>query len=324
VQLIINYATGLRAIVIGDIMLDHYIWGEASRLSPEAPVPIVNVLKDTYSMGGAANVSINLKTLGVLVEIIGIIGTDAAGDHLQNLFTENEIIFDEQQRVAGVETIVKTRIVAMQQQICRIDREKEDGRFALERIIDDPDDLLHNVDLVILSDYNKGALTQKFVTSIIDTAHKNHCFVAVDPKPQSGIIYAGADLLTPNAAEAMAMASARVLPSDEDGWREICKKINQIHPSKHLAITLGEDGILLAKNGQFLRIVPTHKVPVSDVSGAGDTVIAALSVALCAGAEPGDAAHFANTAAGIVVGKSGTATVSPAEIINREHQLAKK
>jgi D-beta-D-heptose 7-phosphate kinase/D-beta-D-heptose 1-phosphate adenosyltransferase len=323
-QSILDRLSGLRVVVFGDIILDHYILGEVSRLSPEAPVPVILVTEDIWSLGGAANVALNLKELGTSVEVIGLMGTDAAGDHLRNLFVEKDILFDEQQRIPSMQTIIKTRILAMRQQICRIDREKVDSKFSIENIVDNLEDILHSVDLIILSDYGKGALTQNFVNSVVEIAHKNRCFVAVDPKPISDITYGNVDLLTPNMGEALTMAGVKSLPDWEIDWKDVCKKIYQRHAPKYLVITLGADGMLLAKNGQFMCIKPTCARDVYDVSGAGDTVIASLAAALTSGSSLEDSANLANIAAGIVVEKFGTATATPSEIINHSQLLHKQ
>jgi D-beta-D-heptose 7-phosphate kinase/D-beta-D-heptose 1-phosphate adenosyltransferase len=298
------------------MMLDHYVTGVADRLSPEAPVPILSVEGDSWSPGGAANVAVNLKTLGPLVEVIGLIGRDPSGDRLQNLLAQNNIIFDEQFRDPSVQTIYKTRIVAGRHQICRVDREGEPDSYAIgknsqqmERI----EAALHMADVLIFSDYGKGTLTQDFVDQLIKAARANNCFIAADPKPSRPIRFTGVDLLTPNAQEARAMAG---LTSGTADWGAICKKIYAAHAPKYLIITVGGDGMLISKVGQAPRKVPTCAQVIYDGSGAGDTAIAALSSALATGHDAELAARFANIAAGIVVGKFGTATATPAEILN--------
>jgi D-beta-D-heptose 7-phosphate kinase/D-beta-D-heptose 1-phosphate adenosyltransferase len=322
-QSILNKASGLRGLVFGDVMLDHYVIGDAYRLSPEAPVPVVLARNDLWLLGGAANVARNLNAFGTLAEVAGLVGKDAMGDRLQNLLAECNILYDDGFHEPSVATICKTRIVAGRQQVCRVDREQSAEHYAiakgahLERV----ERALERADLLILSDYAKGTLIQPVINRIIKMAKERNCFVAADPKPHRPLQYPGADLLTPNAQEALAMAGCdpHSAPSSAD-WPTICKKIYAKHTPKNLVITLGGEGMLIAREGQMSKKVPTFAREVFDVSGAGDTVIAALSVALAGGHSLEEAVHFANTAAGIVVGKFGTAVATTAEILNAARQ----
>ncbi|MDR1457003.1 MAG: PfkB family carbohydrate kinase [Puniceicoccales bacterium] len=315
-QSILDRAVGIRAVVLGDLFLDHYVMGDANQLSVEAPVPVVNVREDIWLLGGAANVALNLKTFGSLVEVIGPLGMDAAGDRLQNLLVDNKILFDMRLRTNDVQTIVKTRIMAKRQQLCRVDRGNMTSKTSFDRITESFNDIFQNTDLLILSDHAKGTLTQQLVDSAIDLAHKNNCFVAADPNPQHNLRYAGVDLITPSANEALEMAEMEREKGRSVDWQGVCKKIYQSHAPKYLVITLSDQGMLLCKDGQVLRQVPTSVREVFDISGAGDTVISAISISLAVGKDLEEAARFANTAAGIVVGKFGTAVATPAEIIN--------
>jgi D-beta-D-heptose 7-phosphate kinase/D-beta-D-heptose 1-phosphate adenosyltransferase len=315
-QSILDRAVGIRAVVLGDLFLDHYVMGDAGQLSVEAPVPVVGAREDIWLLGGAANVALNLKTFGALVEVVGPLGMDAAGDRLQNLLVDNKILFDTRLRTNDVQTIVKTRIMAKRQQLCRVDRGNMTNNTAFERAMENLDDILQNTDLLILSDHAKGALTQHLVDSAIEIAHRNSCFVAADPNPQHKLRYAGVDLITPSANEALEMAEMEREKGRPVDWQDVCKKIYQLHAPKYLVITLSDQGMLLCKDGQVLRQVPTSVREVFDISGAGDTVISAISISLAVGKDLEEAARFANTAAGIVVGKFGTAVATPAEIIN--------
>ncbi|MDR3117107.1 MAG: PfkB family carbohydrate kinase [Puniceicoccales bacterium] len=318
-QSILDRASGLRGVVIGDLLLDHYVLGTASRLSPEAPVPILLVEEDTWCLGGAANVASNLKALGVSVEVVGLVGRDPTGDRLQNLFAAHNILFDELFRDPAVHTISKTRIVSGGHQLCRVDRERDPASYALaknEAFLERAELSLRNADLLIFSDYGKGTLSKAAVDRLTAAARSRNCFVAADPKPSRPLPFHQVDLLTPNAGEACAMADME--PSGPRGgdWAKVCKKIHGLCQSKNLVITLGRDGMLVAVGGQAPHRIATCAKAVCDVTGAGDTVIAALSVALATGHDLETAARFANTAAGIVVGKFGTATATPAEILN--------
>jgi D-beta-D-heptose 7-phosphate kinase/D-beta-D-heptose 1-phosphate adenosyltransferase len=315
-QSILDRAVGIRAVALGDLFLDHYVMGDAGQLSVEAPVPVVGVHEDIWLLGGAANVALNLKTFGTLVEVVGPLGMDAAGDRLQNLLVDNKILFDTRLRTNDVQTIVKTRIMAKRQQLCRVDRGNMANNAAFDRAMENLNDVLQNADLLILSDHAKGALTQHLVDSAVEIAHKNNCFVAADPNPQHKLRYAGVDLITPSANEALEMAEIEREKGRPVDWQAVCKKIYQSHAPKYLVITLSDQGMLLCKDGQVLRQVPTSVREVFDISGAGDTVISAISVSLTVGKDLEEAARFANTAAGIVVGKFGTAVATPAEIIN--------
>ncbi|MDR2664292.1 MAG: PfkB family carbohydrate kinase [Puniceicoccales bacterium] len=317
-QTILNRASGLRALVLGDVMLDHYIIGSANRLSPEAPVPVVLAHEDIWLLGGAANVARNLAALGTMAEVAGRIGKDPQGDKLQNLLADCNILFDVGFHDVSISTISKTRIVAGRQQVCRIDREQSASAYSVARgtHMDVVERALKRANFFVLSDYAKGTLTQPVVNKVIKLAKAQGCFVAADPKPSRPLQYPGVDLLTPNAQEARAMAGCDPYDTENCDWSVICKKIYDRHLPKNLVITQGADGMLIAREGRLIKSVPTMAQEVSDVSGAGDTVIAALSVALAGGSTLEEAAHFANTAAGIVIRKFGTAVATPAEIIN--------
>ncbi|MDR0679156.1 MAG: PfkB family carbohydrate kinase [Puniceicoccales bacterium] len=317
-QSILNRASGLRALVFGDLMLDHYIIGDAHRLSPEAPVPIVLAREDHWLLGGAANVARNLAALGTMTEVAGRIGKDPQGDRLQNLLAECNILFDAGFRDSSVSTISKTRIVAGRQQVCRIDREQSTGAYAVTReaYLEVLERALKRADILILSDYAKGTLTQPVVNKVMKFAREQGCFIAADPKPSRPLQYPAADLLTPNAREALAMAGYDPYGTESPDWEAVCKKIYAKHKPKYLVITLGPAGMYYAQDGQLVKCVSTKPQEVYDVSGAGDTVIAVISVALAGGSTLDDAIRCANTAAGIVINKLGTAVATPSEIIN--------
>lgn len=325
-QAIFDRASGLRIMIIGDLMLDHYIFGDASRLSPEAPVPVVFVEQDRWTAGGAANVALNLKTFGVLTEVVGVIGKDGAGERLLDMLSAANILYDECYRAANVQTITKTRVIVRNQQLCRIDREQNAAAYAIDPdcFLTHMEGALKNTDAVIISDYAKGTLTQRIVDATFKLARQHSCFIAVDPKPKRALKFPAPDLLTPNTAEALALAGLELEHGQTIDWAAVCKKIYLRHQPKNIVITMGSGGMLIAKDGQVVRQIPTFAQEVFDVSGAGDTVISALTIALLAGENLADAANFANRAAGIVVGKRGTAIATPAEILNFMGQHAKK
>jgi D-beta-D-heptose 7-phosphate kinase/D-beta-D-heptose 1-phosphate adenosyltransferase len=316
---ILDKLRGLNVLVIGDLMLDHYIWGDVHRISPEAPVPVVHAVKDTYVAGGAANVALNLASLGVNASVIGSLGDDTQGDMLRGILCAANIDTAACFGGENVNTIVKTRVIARNQQLCRIDREATRADYAIDirpgasiAICE----AIARADAVIFSDYAKGVITQELLDFAIPAARKNATLVALDPKPSRKLAFHGVDLITPNRHEALELAS---LPEPGSGepypLAEVTRRIHEAHAPLHLIVTLGADGMAVCRGGSVVETLPTQAREVFDVSGAGDTVIATLTAALAAGAPARDAAAFANTAAGIVVSKMGTATPTPAEIL---------
>ncbi len=310
----------LRVVVVGDVMLDEYITGSAHRLSPEAPVPVVAVEKETYVAGGSANVALNIVSLGAKAELCGWIGRDIAGEKLQKKLSLSGVAFDPRFARAESATILKTRVVAGHQQLCRLDRE---GPPAIYRLHGSPaqawiEEKVASAQAVIFSDYAKGALDPQVVRELTTVAQKKGVFVALDPKPRRPLEVKGLDLLTPNWKEALEMAGySPDLPAhSQPEPREVARKIYEKYQPRFLVMTLGAEGMHVSENGQGDHRIPTFARQVYDVTGAGDTVIAALTLALAARAPLEDAVKFANTAAGVVVGKFGTATATPEEILH--------
>jgi rfaE bifunctional protein kinase chain/domain len=303
----------LRVLVIGDVMLDRYIIGEVSRISPEAPVPVLAVRDERSVAGGAANVALNLRSLGANVEAIGWFGQDERGDQLVEILENQKIQVDQSFRFSAVPTISKSRVTASNQQICRVDRESAIDQYHPDLSI--VGDLIREkacqADAVIVSDYGKGFVTNQLLALV----RENACFLAVDPKPSRLLDYSKPDLLTPNRLEALELAGLSRETRDPFPQEDVVNQIFNKFSPRLLAVTLGGEGMLLAKQGKVERTIPTAAREVFDVSGAGDTVIASLSMALVAGQSFEQAAEFANLAAGVVVGKVGTANVSPEEII---------
>ena len=304
----------LNILVFGDVMLDRYVNGEVSRISPEAPVPVIRVREEKSVPGGAANVALNLASLGASVETVGWFGKDELGDQLVEILSKKNIKVDHRCRFSSAPTISKSRITSSNQQICRVDRESNAEAYSLG--LDQFGSLLlekaGNADAVIISDYGKGFVTNEALELLKGSAR----FLAVDPKPSRPVDYACPDLLTPNRLEALEMVgmsreSQAPFPHDE-----VIEKIFEHFSPKMLAVTLGSEGMLLAEKGKVQALIPTAAREVFDVSGAGDTVIATLTLGLVAGETFEDSAHLANLAAGIVVGKVGTATVTPEEILS--------
>lgn len=314
-----------RLLVVGDIMMDEYVWGSVKRISPEAPVPVVAVTRDTRTLGGAANVALNIACLGAKVNVAGLVGADPAGREVVRMLRERGI------GVAGIvvdpnrPTTVKTRVIAHQQQVVRVDRENHDppdkrARVALRRAVLEA---LDEADGVVLSDYRKGALSRELVAEVAAAAKKRGAFVAVDPKQPDLTFYRGCTLITPNKTEAEAALGGRELKGDRDIW-EGGKAILRKTGASAVLLTRGEEGMSLVERGRrpFFHI-PAQGRQVFDVTGAGDTVIGTLATGLGAGAPLRDAALLANVAAGVVVGEVGTVPIT-VEKLTRTLRLREK
>ncbi len=304
----------LRILVVGDLMLDRYIWGDATRISPEAPVPVIDIDRETWTAGGAGNVALNIASLGARCTVAGYVGRDEAGKKLATALGEKRIATIA--TPGSSQTIMKTRVMVQHQQLCRLDRESPPADY---RVSANQAEALLSAeikacDAVVLSDYAKGLLTDELVARVAMLARTAGKFVALDPKPKRKLAFHGLDLITPNKRESLHLAGIELPPHTPFPAAEVCARLHQIYATKHLVITLGEEGMLLSSHGKILKTIPTAAREVYDVSGAGDTALAALVLALAARADLVTAAHFANAAAGVVVGKLGTATVTPAEL----------
>lgn len=311
-----------KVLVIGDLMFDEFIWGRVNRISPEAPVPIVHVTSESCFPGGAANVARNLKEVAGDVSVMGLVGQDAYGERLLDLLRSGGIRVDGVQQSAAWQTIVKTRIIARNQQVVRVDRERIPyGATAhTEAAIEILDRMIPEVDAVILSDYAKGYLNQRIVDRTMVLARGAGVTVTVDPHPANPLDWKGAAAVKPNREEAFRVAgravSVPVDPVENDApLLEAGKILLDRWNTQLVIITLGEQGMLLLRRGQPPYHIPTRAREIFDVSGAGDTAMAFLTLALSAGADPVLAAEIANHASGIVVAKVGTATVSEGELI---------
>lgn len=311
-EVLLERARTVRVLVIGDIMLDVYLRGSASRISPEAPVPVVRVTDDDLALGGAANVATNVVALGAACSVVGCVGADSAGRDLVAELTSHGIDASGVQALAGRSTTVKTRIMVRHQQVARYDRESDEELSGAEAqsISTLIRERVSQAHAVVLEDYNKGMLVPGVIRAAIDSARAAAIPVIVDPKFRHFFEYAGATVFKPNLLEFNAAMRGHAEPNDAD-WME---QTRQQLDCDNLLVTLGEDGMaLVTSDGSFVR-VPTVARSVYDVSGAGDTVTSAIAVALAAGATPVEAAVLANHAAGIEVGKAGVATVSAAEL----------
>lgn len=305
----------LRILVAGDVMLDRFVRGKVSRISPEAPVPVVAVTDEEAFPGGAANVARNLAACGVRVELCGLVGRDAAGRELKRLLGRARIGTGGLVEHVGMPTVVKTRVVARGQQLVRVDRERAPGwDAALTReVAGRLAERIPSVDAVILEDYGKGFLTQEVVDAVMAVAGKVGVPVLVDPNPNNPLRWRGALAIKPNRAEAY-HAAGQPLDESDEGLEKVALRLQKMWGAPLLLITLGERGMTLFERGQKPYRSATKAREVFDVSGAGDTSIAFFTAALAAGCPAREATEIANHAAGVVVGKLGTAVVTRAEL----------
>ena len=311
-----------RVLVIGDIMLDRFLWGNVSRISPEAPVPIVHVTRESAYPGGAANVARNLAPFAKNVSLLGIAGADSKADQLLDLIRENGIDTSGILQDPAHETIVKTRVISRSQHVVRIDRERQQSisPAALDRVWAWLDPHLDELDAIIVEDYAKGLITQSFIDSLAEKLHGRNIILTIDPNPGNPISWKGATAIKPNRKEAFAAASL-IDPGDVSepqlmaALEPLAERLFAQWETQMLLVTLGEHGMALLEKGVPTYHTPTRAREVFDVSGAGDTAIALFTLALAAGATGPQAAEISNLASGIVVGKIGTATVTPEELL---------
>jgi rfaE bifunctional protein kinase chain/domain len=308
-----------KILVLGDVMLDEYLWGSVSRISPEAPVPVVEIVKECIKLGGAANVALNVKTLGDEPILVGVIGNEKNGERMREALngvqlSDEGILVDEARQ-----TTIKTRVIAHNQQVVRADREdtQEISLELSERIIDfikkkigaeSPEQGRRKISALIISDYGKGVITLKLLSELIDLCRKNHIFIGVDPKETHFWNYKKVSLITPNHNEAAFAYGKKI--KDENILEEVGWGLLDRLEAEAILITRGERGMSLFEKNRSLTHFPTRAKKVYDVTGAGDTVISTFACAFAAGASYKEAALVSNHAAGIVVGEIGTAQVT--------------
>lgn len=302
-----------RVLVIGDLMLDHFIWGRVERISPEAPVPVVRVTRESIHLGGAANVVHSLRALGGQVIACGVIGRDNAGGQLLEELRRHGARTDGVVQSRQAMTIRKTRVVAHSQQVVRYDHESPDlGSAAAKALLAFVERRAADFDAVIVSDYGKGVVSPGLLGRLRELRAKKKLRLIVDPKKPNYANYSGMTLATPNQSEAAEAAGIEV--RDEASLCAVGEALLERWDAEAVLITRGEQGMSLFTRGARPRHLPTVARQVFDVTGAGDTVIATCALALAAGARLDEAAHLANHAAGIVVGKVGTASASAEEL----------
>ena len=307
---ILDRFVGLKVLIVGDVMLDEYIWGDVDRVSPEAPVPVVNIHNRTWAPGGAANAAANTQNLGGHAMLCGATGVDYQSDKLREQLQAHHVGVDGLTAVKDRATSAKTRIIARGQQMVRVDSESReplppDAENVLVKFVEAA---MKVHDACILSDYNKGVLSERLSQAAIQASLKSGKPVVVDPKGVDYKKYGNATVIKPNTSE-LEEAIGRPIES-ESNLLQAGQKILSIVGDSALLVTRGAGGMTLFQRGCLEQHIPTVARTVYDVTGAGDTVVSALAMALSAGAELLDGAHLANYAAGVVVGKVGTATVS--------------
>jgi len=305
-----------QLLVLGDIMVDEYIQGSVSRLSPEAPVPVVEVQAESFRLGGAGNVAANIQSLGGRAILVGVVGNDLPGERLihevEAAGIKSEGVVIDRTRP----TTIKTRVVAGSRQIVRFDRESmlNLSKEAADRVLETVTRRLVDADAVLISDYAKGVIGKRVARQVLSLARRHRKIVVVDPKVRHFPLYKGATVITPNHHEALAFAHLRPWGQEDlltVAGRELLRKLEV----KAILVTRGEAGMSLFEDGQVTHI-PAVAKEVYDVTGAGDTVVAALALAMTSGASLREAAVIANHAAGIVVGRAGTATISREELLD--------
>ena len=318
---LLDRARSARILVVGDVMLDQYIRGRVQRISPEAPVPVLEFEGESLMPGGAANVARNLTALGAATELVGVVGRDLAAPQLREQLKRENVGCTGLLTANDRLTTTKTRFVGGSQQIMRLDRETvvAVSRPMTRRLLASIDRMIGPMDAVVVGDYGKGLVTQELLDGLKARCRAAGRWLSVDPKPVHRLDLRGISLLTPNRKEAFALAGVAdttrpVEPLKDTALLEVIRKLLAEMSPAVLLITLGELGLLLCQKEQAPLHIPTVAREVFDVSGAGDTVIATFTLAICAGASPVEAALLANHAAGVVVGKRGTATVSAPEL----------
>lgn len=311
-----------RILVIGDVMLDHFIWGAVRRISPEAPVPIVEVTKETTFPGGAANVARNLSAFTPHAYLMGRVGRDSSARELRDLLHEEGVKTEPMLESSTLPTIAKTRIIARQQHVVRVDRETIEKLSAeeLDEVSAKVEAMLPDLDGLIIEDYGKGFVTQAFVDRVLGLAKAANKLVTVDPSPRNPLSWRGATLVKPNRLEAFAAAGIQDHrtpgpPLEDRRLLEVGEQLLDQWAVGMVLVTLGEHGMMLFQRDKAPHHIPTRAREVYDVSGAGDTAIAFLTLAMASGLSAEEAADVANHASGIVVGKLGTARVMKEELL---------
>jgi rfaE bifunctional protein kinase chain/domain len=319
---ILGRAPSKRITVIGDLMLDEFVWGKVGRISPEAPVPVVEVTGESFYPGGAANVARNLREFVNHVAVIGMLGKDRSGQQLRELLAAQNIDTSSAVDDETFCTIVKTRIIALHQQVVRVDREKIVGpsEAQISKVVAGVRNSIQETDAIIFEDYGKGFVTTELVSQIAREARAAGKIVAADPNPRHSVDWRGVTVVKPNRAEAFLAAGVPWRDADEATAKDVDLKragvaLLKKWETRYVLVTLGEHGMMLFQQNEAPHFIPTKARQVFDVSGAGDTAIALFTLGLVCGATPVEAAEIANHGSAVVVSKLGTATVTRDELM---------
>jgi D-glycero-beta-D-manno-heptose-7-phosphate kinase len=316
IEKVLNDFSKMKVVVVGDYMLDRYVWGSVGRISPEAPVPILDVYKDDQMPGGAGNVVLNLLKLDINCKTVGLVGDDPNGKLLQFVLEEHGADTEGLIATSERQTTVKTRFSTGRQQMLRVDREVKTipSKETQDRLLKTALSVINGADAIVLQDYNKGVLTKDIIHGIIKYARDNDIVITVDPKEKNFFEYKGVTLFKPNLQEA-SRSLGRVLETDEELFEAGKELLDRLEADKVL-ITRGSSGMSLFTRDGKVENIPTVAAKISDVCGAGDTVIAILSAALAAGFSGVDAARLANQAAGYVVGCLGVVPITKEALLD--------
>ena len=321
-QAILDRAPSKRIMVIGDLMLDEFVWGKVGRISPEAPVPVVEMTGESFYPGGAANVARNLREFVDHVAIIGLLGKDRSGQQLREILAEGKIDVSDAVEEEAFRTTVKTRIIARQQQVVRVDREQfaKPSSAQIAKVVAAVRKSIPETDAIIFEDYGKGFLTNELVSQIARDARAEGKIVAADPNPRHSVDWRGVTVVKPNRAEAFHAAGVPWrepddAPADDADLRRAGEVLLEKWEAKYVLVTLGEHGMMLFHGQATPLYIPTKARQVFDVSGAGDTAIALFTLGLACEATPTEAAEIANHGSAVVVSKLGTATVTRDELM---------
>ena len=319
---VLNRAPSMRIVVIGDLMLDEFVWGKVGRISPEAPVPVVEVTGESFYPGGAANVARNLREFVKSVAVIGMLGKDRSGQQLKELLTQQNIDTSNAVEDESFSTIVKTRIIALHQQVVRVDREKivSPSPEQIAKVVAAVRDSIEKTDAIVFEDYGKGFVTTELVSEIARDARAAGKIVAADPNPRHSVDWRGVTVVKPNRAEAflasgVAWREPDEAPAEDADLRLAGEALLKKWETNYLLVTLGEHGMMLFQQKEAPHYIPTKARQVFDVSGAGDTAIALFTLGLVCGATAIEAAEISNHGSAVVVSKLGTATVTRDELV---------
>jgi rfaE bifunctional protein kinase chain/domain len=320
---LLDQFAGLRVLVVGDIMIDSYYFGKVERISPEAPVPVVAVDKKENRLGGAANVALNLVALGAIPTVCSVIGHDKDGDDLTDLLKSNKIGVNGVVRSSDRITTVKTRVIAQNHQMLRIDSEQTQSITAVESydLVDRVKKLLQDCDVLLFEDYDKGVLTDENIKQITALAHERHIQVVVDPKKRNFKSYVGVDLFKPNLKELKEGAAIDVNEDNKAEFEAVVLQLMKKMQLKHLMVTMSEKGVMIT-DGNVFHYIPAHLRKVADVSGAGDTVISVASLCMALKTDLKLLAELSNLAGGLVCEEVGVVPVQKSKLMAEAQRLS--